>query len=150
MCNDNASTYYSFWANDAISDEHQMWMDFVEVIGKYIGCPIYHYGNYDVKAITTLGKRYNSITDGIIKSLININGYIYGKIYFPIRSNSLKEIGQYIGASWSSTDASGLQSLVWRHYWENNHKIEYKQNLLSYNQEDCLALKLLLEFLSEE
>lgn len=60
----------------------------------------------------------------------------------------LKEIGQFIGASWSSHDSSGLQSLVWRHYWEDRPKSEYKQKLLIYNHEDCKALKLLVDFLS--
>src|SRR5207248_519128 len=73
---------------------------------------------------------------------------IYGKIYFPVRTNGLKDIGKFIGASWSAPDASGLQSLVWRHRWEETHEPEYKQLLITYNEEDCRALKLLTDELS--
>lgn len=148
ICEKKNSSYYTFWANDSIKDEPQIWRHLVEILGKYIDCPIYHYGNYEEKAIVILGKRYETETEGIIKRLVNVNNYIYGNVYFPLRSNSLKEIGRFIGASWSSPFASGLQSLVWRHHWENIHNLEYKQKLVIYNQEDCQALKLLVDFLS--
>ena len=148
VCEVNNSSYHSFWANNSISDESQIWQRLVEILGKYKDCPIYHYGNYDAKAIATLGRRYKTETEGILKRLVNVNNNIYGKVYFPVRSNSLKEIGQFIGASWTSSNASGLQSLVWRHYWENTQRFEYKQKLLTYNHEDCNALKLLVDFLS--
>ena len=42
-----------------------------------------------------------------IKSrLVNVNNYIYGKVYFPVQSNSLKNIGGFIGASWASEGAT--------------------------------------------
>lgn len=148
ICEKKNYSYYTFWANDSIKDEPQIWRHLVEILGKYIDCPIYHYGNYEEKAIVILGKRYETETEGIIKRLVNVNNYIYGNVYFPLRSNSLKEIGRFIGASWSSPFASGLQSLVWRHHWENIHNLEYKQKLVIYNQEDCQALKLLVDFLS--
>jgi predicted RecB family nuclease len=147
ICEENNSSYYSFWADDTITDESQIWLQIVEILGKYADCPIYHYGNYEAKVIATLGKRYETETEGILKRLVNVNNYIYGKVYFPVRSNSLKEIGQFIGASWTSPDASGLQSLVWRYHWENSQKMEYKQKLVIYNHEDCQALKLLVDFL---
>ncbi len=148
VCEENNSSYNSFWANNTKTEEPQIWLHLVEILGKYAECPIYHYGNYDAKAIATLGRRYETETEEILKRLVNVNDYIYAKVYFPLRSNSLKEIGHFIGASWSSHDASGLQSLVWRHYWENTQKLEYKRKLVIYNHEDCQALKLLVDFLS--
>jgi hypothetical protein len=75
--------------------------------------------------------------------MININTLIYGKVYFPVRSNSLKAIGTFIGASWTSPDASGLQSLVWRYHWDKTQDAKYRDLLLTYNEEDCRALQLL-------
>jgi hypothetical protein len=62
----------------------------------------------------------------------------------------LKEIGTFIGATWSSNNASGIQSLVWRNYWDKTHNaFAYKKLLLTYNQEDCNALRLLVNELSK-
>jgi predicted RecB family nuclease len=69
--------------------------------------------------------------------------------YFPVYSNKLKDIGQFIGASWTSSVASGLQSLVWRYSWEESGNIHYKNELITYNKEDCYALQLLTNELSK-
>lgn len=144
---DNATICKSFWA-DKISDEVHIWQQFLSIINEYPNTPIYHYGTYESKAIEILGKRYNTNVTYIQNRLINIVNSIYGKIYFPVYSNSLKEIGKYIGADWSSTNASGIQSLVWRHQWNYTQDDKFKQNLITYNLEDCFALKLITDKLS--
>lgn len=88
-------------------------------------------------------------SEDLKKRLVNINTSIYGRVYFPVRSNSSKEIGKFIGASWTAPNASGLQSLVWRHYWDETQDSQYKEMLVTYNKEDCLALKLLTDELSK-
>jgi hypothetical protein len=65
-----------------------------------------------------------------------------------VRSNGLKDIGHFIGAQWTSPQASGLQSLVWRHHWEATREDTYKKILLTYNTEDCRALQALLSSLT--
>ena len=82
------------------------------------------------------------------KRLVNITAPISGKVYFPVPSNGLKEIGKFLGARWTAANASGLQSLVWRHYWDETREVHYQDLLVTYNQEDCLALKLLVDELS--
>jgi RNase H-like protein len=77
------------------------------------------------------------------------NGEIYGKVYFPVWSNGLKDIGHFIGAQWTSPQASGLQSLVWRHHWEKTQNATYQDALVTYNREDCQVLKLLVDELSK-
>jgi predicted RecB family nuclease len=141
------SIYYPFWA-DVNSDESCAWKKFIGEIEKYPNAPIYHYGNYDSKAIATLSKRYEDINN-IKERLVNINSQIYGKVYFPVNSNGLKEIGGFIGANWSLSNSTGVQSLVWRYMWEISQDIQYKDHLLTYNKDDCLALMLLTDYLSK-
>ena len=96
------------------------------MINEYPDSPIFHYGNYDSKAIEILGKRYKTSTTHIQPHLINISNSIFGKVYFPVYSNRLKELGNYIGATWTSGNASGIQSLVWRHLWEDTQDEKFK------------------------
>lgn len=142
ICKDDATISNSFWA-DKTSDEAHIWQLFLSIINEYPDAPIYHYGSYEIKAIAILGKRYNTNITHIQNRLINIVNSIYGKIYFPVYSNRLKELGNYIGATWSSPYASGIQSLIWRHQWNDTKDAKYKQLLITYNLEDCIALKSL-------
>ena len=122
-----------------------MWLRVLEKIGRYPNAPIYHYGSFEPRALATLAKRYSTANGGFSNQLINVNKFIYSKIYFPVYSNRLKEIGHFINATWTSSNASGLQSLVWRHRWNETYNGEYKNSLLTYNKEDCQALKLLTD-----
>jgi predicted RecB family nuclease len=38
--------------------------------------------------------------DRLIANSVNLLGYIYGRVYFPTFSNSLKEVGRYLGFEW--------------------------------------------------
>ncbi len=147
ICEDNTCSYHAFWA-DTAQDEGQMWHTFLGTVSQYPNAPLYHYGSYDPRAMMTLSKRHGAEVAGLEKRLININTSLYGKVYFPVRSNGLKEIGHFLGARWTSANASGLQSLVWRYYWDQTRDMQYQGLLVTYNQEDCLALKVLVDELS--
>ncbi len=133
---------FQFWA-DCSEDEISIWGEFVALTDRYQDSPIFHYGNFERSAIEHLGKLYEADTAPILKRLFNINACIYGKVYWPVRSNGLKDICQFLGLSWTSNNASGLQSIAW-HYWYSVTKNQaYRQLLLTYNYEDCENLRVL-------
>jgi predicted RecB family nuclease len=148
VCQADTTTHSAFWA-DTDHDERQMWQQFLDKVTQYPNAPIYHYGSYEPRALLTLAKRYQTESEHVTKRLVNVNSSIYGKMYFPVRSNGLKDIGHFIGAKWTSPQASGLQSLVWRHHWEKTREETFKDLLLTYNAEDCQALQLLTNELSK-
>jgi predicted RecB family nuclease len=147
VCQGETTEHSSFWANTD-QDERHMWQQFLDKVTQYLDAPIYHYGSYEPRAFATLAKRYHTDAKSVIKRLVNANRYIYGKVYFPVRSNRLKEIGNFIGATWTSPNASGLQSLVWRHHWEQTQDATYRDVLVTDNREDCQVLKLLVDELA--
>jgi hypothetical protein len=66
-------------------------------------------------------------------------------VYFPTFTNGLKEVGGYLGYTWTHENSSGLQSLVWRTHWEKTGDPVWKERLVTYNAEDCAALKIVTE-----
>jgi RNase_H superfamily len=65
--------------------------------------------------------------------LVNVHHCLYGHVYFPVHSHGLKAIGHFLGARWTAPQASGLQSLVWRHQWEHTQEGTYRDLLVTYN-----------------
>lgn len=139
---------FQFWA-DREEDERTIWSEFVTLIGRYPGCPIYHYGSFERSAIEQLGKAYETDAEPILQRLFNINSCIYGRVYWPVRSNGLKDICQFLGLSWTSSNASGLQSIAWRYWYDVSGNQDYRQLLLTYNYEDCEHLRILVEKLRD-
>src|SRR5207302_9955332 len=85
VCNPGAAEYQSFWADDAAS-EAAMWSALVERLEAFPDAPVYHYGSYERKAFVTLAKRYGKGKD-LARRLVNVASSVYGKVYFPVRSN---------------------------------------------------------------
>lgn len=147
ICKNGDCSYSPFWA-DTAQDEERIWCQFLTKVNEYPEAPIYHYGSYERGAIEKLATRYHTECGSIKQRMVNVLALIYGRVYFPVRSNSLKDIGRFVGTSWSSPGASGLQTLVWRQQWEQTQRTGYKQLLMTYNQEDCLALSILTDELT--
>ncbi len=143
IVNEGEQSRYSYWANNQ-DEEKKIWKNFLSKTKEYPDAPIYHYGSYDSKAIHKLSERYgkNRQSDN---RLINIVEFIYSKIYFPAYSNSLKELGKLLGAKWTETESTGLQSIVWRYYWNESKEKKCYDRLIAYNQEDCQALYLVVK-----
>jgi uncharacterized protein len=62
-------------------------------------------------------------------------------------SNSLKEIAAFLGHKWSAADASGIKALLWRRRWNETQDERIKDELIRYNMEDCIGLKIVAEFI---
>ena len=134
--------FFSFWANNA-KKQKDIWESFLNITKKHMAAPIYHYGSYEKKVIIELSNRYKTNVDSIVSRLRNVNSYIYGRIYFPTRSNRLKDICDYLGLSWTAEDPSGLNSIVWRNNFDKTNDHAYRDDLIIYNKEDCTNLRKL-------
>ena len=134
---------HSFWA-DSPEEEAAIFARLLHLVAQYERAPIYHYGSYEPRALDRVAKKHGLPCDAVRGRLMNVNSLIFGNVYFPTRSNTLKDLGRVVGASWTTTDVSGLQSLVWRHRWDETKDNETKQLLLTYNLDDCNALRLLV------
>src|SRR5205823_2346738 len=94
------------------------------------------------------GRTAASMAPQILARVVNVLSLVHAHIYFPTYSNGLKGIGRYLGFRWTTPDASGLQSIVWRKKWEETGSPVFKDRLTTYNLEDCAALRLVTEFVN--
>ncbi len=134
---------HSLWA-DSPEDERNIFAALLRIVEERPDAPIYHYGSYEPKGLQRIAEKYGLACDSMKRRLVNVNSFIFGKVYFPTRSNTLKDLGRFVGATWSFSDASGLQSVVWRLQWELSRDGALKDRILTYNREDCQALRLLV------
>src|SRR5262249_52867772 len=118
------------------------------ILGRYHDYLIFAYGGYERAFLKRMrkGAKKKGLVGRALESLGNVLSLVYAHFYFPPYSNRLKEVGACLGCSWSGPSASGTQSIVWRKRWEATRDGQWKQALLTYNLEDCAALKKVTEF----
>jgi predicted RecB family nuclease len=143
VCTEGRIEPHSLWA-DSLEEEGNIFRAMLRIAQDHPDAPIYHYGSFEPRGLDRIAKRIGLSWDTVKRRLVNVNSLVFGKVYFPARSNTLKALGRLVGATWTSPDASGLQSVVWRLQWALSRDSLLKDQLLAYNLEDCHALRLLV------
>ena len=140
---------YSLWINE-INEYKVMVEQFLEVVNKYEDFQIYHFGISELKffeSILELDIKGKNTVERILEKSVNILSLIYGNIYFPTYSNSLKDIAAYLGFKWITENATGLDAIYWRKEWLESNCDKFKEELIQYNLDDCFALKEVTSFI---
>ncbi len=142
----------SFWA-DEVQAEKALWGAFLNLLSGVEKPVLVHYGSFETTFLKRMVERYGAPSEGsrpaeALKSPLNLVSFLFAQIYFPCYSNRLKDVGPCLGFQWSSTGASGIDSIIWRMRWEQSHDSSLKQKLITYNSEDCRVLEILTGTLS--
>jgi hypothetical protein len=143
----DSQTRRSLWA-DSPAEEVQVFDAFLDVLEGHDDFTLFHYGTYEKALLQRMRKvvARKDLVDRALGNAVNVLSVIHGSVYFPTFSNGLKEIGGYLGCTWTDANASGLQSLVWRSRWEGAKESGWKDKLVTYNGEDCTALRKVTAF----
>jgi predicted RecB family nuclease len=142
--------HYSFWADNE-TEEEAIFKQFLDVVARHASFVLFHYGSYERAFLRRMRKKTGrkKPVDRVLANSCNVISPIHSSIYFPTYSNGLKNIGAYLGCTWSEANASGAQSMAWRRAWETGGGDAIKQKLLTYNAEDCAALRRVTECIAE-
>ena len=142
----------SFWA-DHLLDEESIWHQCLRELRTIDNPQLLSYGAYENRFLLHMKERYAKsqidieYIDTLLKNSINILGLLYGRIYFPTYSNSLKDIARFLGFIWTWGSASGAATTYLRRVWELCPCEDIRKQLVIYNLEDCRAACLVAETL---
>ena len=144
--------FQSFWA-DQHSEEPERFSQFADAVTQLDDFRVLHFGDYEAVALrrmkTRLPDSLHPKIDAILERATNVLSIIHPHLYFPTYSNSLKDIGRFLGFRRSDEDATGLQSILWRTVWTESEAPGIKARLLQYNQDDCRELKYVADFVQQ-
>jgi hypothetical protein len=137
----------SFWAeaHDEETRIFELFLDELQRLGEFT---LFCYRNYERTFLKRMRKRTarTELVDQAIESLINVLSVVYTHFYFSTYSNSLKDIGRLLGFEWTE-NASAINSVDWRLRWQSSGGDHWKDKILTYNIEDCLALMKVTHFI---
>jgi hypothetical protein len=109
---------HSFWA-DTADDEGEIWQKTIRALREIENAQIVSYGAYETRFLRQMKERHpllpedKEFVEQLIGKSINLVQWIYRTVYFPTFSNSLKEVGRYLGFQWEWANASGAPLLLY-------------------------------------
>ena len=62
---------------------------------------------------------------------------------------SIKSLAKCCGFDWRDLDPSGASSIEWFDQWAKTHDPALRQRLLDYNEDDCRAMRVVLDAMKQ-
>lgn len=140
--------YHSFVA-ESLEQEHDMVVQFLKFLQEKGEWVIYHFGSYEKSHLARLLHKYSiqeEFAERVLDAMVDILQVVKKSVVFPTASYTLKDIGSYLGMKWSDV-ADAKDSIVLYLDFLKTGEQETLDRIIQYNQEDCVALKQVKDFL---
>jgi predicted RecB family nuclease len=149
VCDGTTTSFQQFWADNKAA-EGEIWRAFLRTLADLDDWVLFHYGSYESRFVKRMCNSYGinaELQSRLSSRMCNVLSAIHSHVYFPVYSNSLKNVAPHLGFQWSPEITSGLQAAAKRAQWEGGANDSLKKQLMLYNQEDCLALRTVTDVL---
>ena len=112
---------------------------------------LFYYSPYEKTTWLQLAERYPGIaTSAQVTELFETDaafdlyhGLVRSKMIWPTRGLGIKDVAAFLGFEWRDVEPSGAASIQWYHEWVQSGSAEVRQRILEYNEDDCVAMRVL-------
>ena len=152
---DTSSEKYIAFYSDDLSEENEkrVFAEAYQFIQDQQPCSLYYYSHYEHTWWKKLQERYPDVCSlediqSIFESESAVDLYttvVRSSMEWPTYDYSIKTLARYLGFHWRDTDPSGASSIEWFHQYLETGSMEIKNRILEYNEDDCIATRVLLD-----
>jgi predicted RecB family nuclease len=152
---DNSTEKYVAFFSDDISEieEERAFAEAWKYIQKHQPCVVYYYSKYERTIWRKLREKFPSVcTEGELENLFDptVSVDLYFDVVkryteWPTKDHSIKTLATYLGFRWRDSHPSGAASIQWFDEWVTCGDPKVKQRILDYNEDDCIATRVLLD-----
>ena len=152
--NNATEKYVAFFARDTTPEaEEDAFAGAWCYISQSRPCAVYYYSKYERTIWRKLQAKYPGVCNATeIEALFDptdaIDLYydvVRSKTEWPTNDFSIKTLAKYLGFSWRDAHPSGTASIQWFDEWVKTGAPATKQRILDYNEDDCVATRVLLD-----
>jgi uncharacterized protein len=152
--NSATERYITFFADQPTAEaERTAFAQAIAYLQQHASSKVYYYSKYERTIYRKLQTTYPDVCSAEdIEAIFSPERAI--DLYFdvvlkatewPTRDYSLKTLAKYLGFIWRDTHPSGAASIEWFHRWVESADPTIKQRILDYNEDDCIATRVLLD-----
>lgn len=150
----NTERYVPFFSDQPVESEEKLaFSQAWEFIQKSRPCIIYYYSAYEKTQWKKLQEKYPEVmSENDIVKMFNpeqavdlYHHIVQKKTEWPTNDYSIKTLASYLGFHWRDQSPSGAESIEWYHRWIETGDAKLKKRILKYNEDDCIATRVLLE-----
>jgi len=150
----NRETYHAFVADQPnLEQERDAFARAMDFIKKRRPFALYYYSHYERTTLRRLRERFPDIAseaeiEGLFSSAWAIDLYsdvVRKSTEWPTNDFSIKTLATHLGFKWRDKEPSRAASIEWYHRWIETGDTDLRQRILDYNEDDCIAMRVLLD-----
>jgi predicted RecB family nuclease len=150
----NSEKYVAFFADQPTPEyERNTLKEAWDYIQSCQPCLIYYYSPYERTTWRKLQKRYPDVmSEGDVENMFSSDAavdlyldVIRSKTEWPTYDYSIKTLATFLKFKWRDKEPSGAASIEWYHRWVETGDTSIRKRILDYNEDDCIAMRVLLD-----
>jgi len=135
--------YHHFLLDD--ENWKEPWGKFFEFMSEYPEAPVYHYDRFDRDVIQKFAILSGMETKELLKRFVDLYSTVRRSLAMPVRFYSLKDVASTLGFRWKNPNFKGYDAMLALEEWKKTKDQSIMEEVLTYNEDDCKALKILKE-----
>jgi uncharacterized protein len=120
------------------------------IFRRYDAAVVVHYSKYERTEYRKLAGKYPDVAGpeeiealfAAPRALDLYSDVVRPGSEWPTHDFSIKSLARHCGFSWRDVDPSGASSIEWFDQWARTGDPRLRQRLLDYNEDDCLAMRV--------
>ncbi|WP_456399351.1 TM0106 family RecB-like putative nuclease [Mesoaciditoga sp.] len=125
------------------------WENFLNFVNVHPRTPIYHYDVFDRNVMEKFAFMSSKNVDRTLKRFQDMYNLVKRYFVVPVRFYSLKDVAKSIGFNWRVENFNGYEAMKQLTEWKNKKDKALLQKIVEYNEDDCRALMVVKEKVSE-
>lgn len=125
------------------------WENFLNFVNVHPRAPIYHYDVFDRNVMEKFAFMSSKNVDRTLKRFQDMYNLVKRYFVVPVRFYSLKDVAKSIGFNWRVENFNGYEAMKQLTEWKNKKDKALLQKIVEYNEDDCRALMVVKEKVSE-
>jgi predicted RecB family nuclease len=148
--------YVAFFAGRPTPEgEQEAFTRALDYVRSLPGPVLYYYSRYEPRWWLQLQERYPGAAERAEVEELFSRGRAVDLYYdvvkpftdWPTTDYSIKSLAKFLGFRWRDASPSGAESVEWFNRWADTGDQAVKRRILEYNEDDCLAMRVLLDAL---
>jgi len=136
--------------------ERDAFADAMALVRQHPDAILVHYSKYERTHYRKLREKYPEVATEIeIEQLfagpraLDLYEKVRTDSEWPTHDFSVKTLAKFCGFAWRDADPSGASSIEWFDQWARSGDPALRQRLLEYNEDDCRAMRVVLDAMRE-
>lgn len=147
--------YFKYFLAEDLDKEGEMFKQFLTWFESFDDAILYHWHTYERRQMKRMCKEYGideKRCKNLLDKMIDLHKVATSSFAYPLTGTKIKDLAPWLGFKWRQKEVTGTETIAYYLEYVENPKKHYEKlkKVLVYNEDDCIATKVVKDWLAEQ